>query len=134
MSSTINGTWKLQASLATTEAFTGSGSYEEVLVLNVGGLEHIRIRGTVAGTALTGLKISSNIVPGQTHRDYLTDADFDTPFNMMPWCSKTSGGSSLYQTGVGETFEFILDTRGLRELKLYVKSSGAGSVALQVGT
>ena len=119
---------------AETVAFAGTGAYEELLVIDVSGVggNFVRISGTVATSALTGLKVTSTQIAGETHVDYLVDGDLDTPSNVLPWTSKTSAGASLAATPAGSTFSFLLDVRGLDAIALHVKSAGAGSVAFKV--
>ncbi len=119
----------------TPEAFTGNGTFQQLLLIRVRDIESptgkIRIRGTVAGSALTGLKVTKQITGGQAHSDYFIDADLDTPMNVLPWTSKV--GTSLYLTPAGSAFEFVVDAIGLNEIGVSVKSAGSGTVTFEVG-
>ena len=121
-------------SISKSIAFSGTGSYEDLLLIDVSelGSEKVRVRGTVSTSALTGLKVTKSVVSGGTHSDYLVDADLDTAFGMMPWTSKTASGTSLYLTPAGSAFEFLLDVSGLSEIKVQVKASAGGSIAFEI--
>lgn len=111
------------------------GNYQTLETLNLSGANSglVRVRITTPVT-LTGLKVTTAIRPGGTHRDYLTDADFDTPLNLMPYTSKIAAGTSLYQTAAAGVFEFLVDVRAIAEMTIQVKSASSGLFVVEIGS
>lgn len=85
----------------------------------------LRLRGTVGSAALSRLVLQTRLTPTGDWRDYLVDADLDTPTTLMPYCSYT--GTPLHQTPAGSSWEVALDVRGLRAIRVLAQAASAGA-------
>ena len=112
--------------------YNSTGVAQEVWSLKIGADKNkVRIAVTPIVGALTGLKITKSMAAGAAHSDYITDSNLDSPFNMMPWSSKTSAGPSLYLTPVGTRAEILLDVTALAEISVWVTGASTGTVLIE---
>lgn len=122
------------------QAFVGDGTFKLIATIDCtygshrrGSLaatrRYVTITGTVSGEDLTGFKLSRAAIPGGTHKDWLSDADFNTPTTKCPDATE-----DLYTTAAGGTFQLSVDLSGVAELNVYAKAaSGTPSLALEIG-
>ena len=112
------------------QTVSNAGTYDLVATItNRFGGGIVTVTGIVGAPGpLTGLKISVAAVHGGTHKDRLTDAEFNTPTRLLPFCTL-----SPHLTPGGGSFQFELDLTGVAEIKLYAKSINGATIALEVG-
>jgi hypothetical protein len=98
-----------------------------VTVANLNG--RVGLRLTVAGQALTSLKITRSLVPGGheagTQKDLAVDADLDTATEEIQNCLP----ATAYTAAAGTVIEIVCNTDGVAEIGVYAKSN-AGTLAL----